>query len=193
MMGSLRLLVLASGTPDDARRGVIPAREASSSHDRTVTAWLRGTRLRHPVIAATDIDLTGFVSDVARNPGREPALRDRDHGQWHGRPLRDLSPDDLSRWIMDPDHAAPEGESNRAVLDRVGGWMDALPVKADHLTVIARPAIVRMMLVHALGGETDMLRCLDVPPASRSVLSRHTGWRVSLMGAPLHNATGEIS
>ncbi|GBR10327.1 histidine phosphatase family protein [Acetobacter oeni] len=183
--GGTKILALASGVPDETRRGIIPARDSVASQDSSILAWLRETRLRYPVIAAPDVDLTDVESDAERPLVRETALRDRDHGQWHGRPLRDLSPEDISRWIMDPDHAAPDGESNRMMLDRAGRWLEALPAGTGDLIVIARPTIIRMMLIHALGGGVDMRHHLDVPPSTRSAMSRHTGWRVSLVGAPL--------
>ncbi|MBM9400107.1 histidine phosphatase family protein [Gluconacetobacter azotocaptans] len=183
--GRMKLFGIASGLSDDVRRGIIPARDSTDGHDESVAAWLNATGDHHPIVAGPDVALTSAQSCRERPIVTEPALRERGHGQWHGRNLRDLSPDDVRRWVDDPDFAPPGGESGRAAFERIGDWLDHLPDGTGTLIVIARPAVIRMLLIRALGSGTDMIRHLDVPPSTRSEMSRHTGWRVSAIGVPL--------
>ncbi|MBO1325705.1 histidine phosphatase family protein [Acetobacter sp. TBRC 12305] len=180
----MKLSCIASTLPGDARRGTIPPRNTASD-DAPIAAWLRTVGPNGPIIAAPEIGpaLARSCADLGMTIA--PDLSERDHGQWHGYNLRDLSPDAVRRWVEDPDFAPPDGESMRAAFERIGGWLDHLPDGAESLVVIARPAVVRMLLIRALGGGVEMTRHLDVMPASRSAMSRHGGWRVSAIGVPL--------
>lgn len=181
----MKLFGIASDLPDYVRRGIIPPRDSTDGPGGSVAAWLQASGNHHPVVAAPDVDLTSAQSGRERPIVTEPALRERDHGQWHGRRLRDLPPDDVRRWIDDPDFAPPGGEGGRAAFGRIGDWLDHLPDGIETLIVVARPAVIRKLLIRALGGGMGMIRHMDVPPSTRSELSRHTGWRVSAIGVPL--------
>ncbi|GAA4499151.1 histidine phosphatase family protein [Gluconacetobacter tumulicola] len=181
----MKLFGIASRLPDDIRRGIIPPRNSTDGPGASTAAWLQASGDHHPIVAAPDVALASAQSGGERPIVTEPALRERDHGQWHGRNLRDLPPDDIHRWVDDPDFAPPDGESGRAACERIGDWLDHLPDGTGTLIVVARPAVIRMLLIRALGGGIEMVRHLDVPPSTRSELSRHTGWRVSAIGVPL--------
>ncbi|WP_264811880.1 histidine phosphatase family protein, partial [Gluconacetobacter johannae] len=156
----MKLWGIASGLPDDVRRGIIPARDSTGGHDSSIAAWLHATGDRHPIVAGPDVDLTALGPCPERQILTQPALRDRDQGQWHGCRLRDLPPDDVRRWIDDPDFAPPDGESGRAAFERIGGWLDRLPGGTGALIVIARPAVIRALLIRCLGGSAEMMRRL---------------------------------
>lgn len=181
----MKLFAIASGLPADVRRGIIPHRDSTDGPGDRVAAWLQASGNQHPIAAAPDVALSSAHAGRERPIAIVPALCERDHGQWHGHNLRDLPPDDIRRWIDDPEFAPPGGESSHAAYARIGQWLDHLPDGTGPLIIVARPAAIRMLLIRALGGSAEMVRHLDIPPSTRSELSRHTGWRVSAIGVPL--------
>lgn len=180
----MKLFCVASSVPADMRRGFIPARNSLGELGAGSAAWLQTLEPQCPKIIAPDVSLSGQPS-FEQNIQVVPALSDRDHGEWHGRNLRDLSPTALRDWLHDPQFAPPSGESAGVVFDRIGGWLGSLANDASHRVIIARPAVIRMLLIHGLGGGVEMVGRLDVPPSSRSDMSYHMGWRVSRIGVPL--------
>ena len=113
----------------------------------------------------------------------EPALRDADPGGWAGRDAAAIAADDpaaLAAWLRDPDAAPPGGESVRAVLARVGDWMDGLG--CGRFVIVTHAAVVRAAIVHALGATPDCGLRIDLAPLSRTVLSRNGAWRMQSAG-----------
>ncbi|WP_183480303.1 histidine phosphatase family protein [Komagataeibacter kakiaceti] len=113
-----------------------------------------------------------------------PALRAAAMGAWGGRALHDLPAADLARWVSDPEFAPPGGESRTELLHRVAEWLAALPPGPLRLNVLADATVIRAIVIAALGGTAHMLSHLDIAPHSRTVLTRHTTWRVAMTGAP---------
>ncbi|MFC7614658.1 histidine phosphatase family protein [Actinokineospora soli] len=95
------------------------------------------------------------------------ALRDLDAGAWRGLPLDAVPPGDLTRWLADPTHPAPGGESVADVVARVGAWLAA---PARRLAVITHPAVLRAALVHALSAADQSFWRIDVAPGAQLVL-----------------------
>ncbi|MFT8674749.1 MAG: histidine phosphatase family protein [Acetobacter sp.] len=181
----MKLVCIASGLPDDIRRGVIPPTGSSGNAEAGIATWLDTADHGRALIMAPDAWPAGTRPRSGLPVVTEPDLRERDYGTWHGRHLRDLPPDALRRWIDDPQFAPPGGESGQAAFERVGHCLARLPCDAGHCTVLARPTVIKLLLIHALGGGADMVAHIDVPPASRSEITRLTGWRVCAMGVPL--------
>lgn len=113
----------------------------------------------------------------------EAALRDGDPGAWASRSAAAIAAGDpaaLGAWLRDPDAAPPGGESARAVLARVGAWMDGLG--EGRFVVVTHAAVVRAAIVHALGAAPGCGLRIDLAPLSRTVLSRNGPWRMRLAG-----------
>ncbi|GEN59612.1 histidine phosphatase family protein [Acetobacter nitrogenifigens] len=176
--------MLTSSPPDGVKKGCIPARDAAPALASGTRAWLRRVPGDSVIFVGRDINLIDSPPPT-HQIFRRLALSDRDHGQWHGKNLRDLPPDDLSRWIADPDFAPPEGETARGAFMRAAAWLDEAPHTGVDLVVVAQPSVVKALLIHALGGGVEMAARLDIPPSSLSVMTRHTHWRVASMGALL--------
>ncbi|GGP00393.1 histidine phosphatase family protein [Stakelama pacifica] len=104
------------------------------------------------------------------------ALRDRDAGDWTGRPLSALPPDALGLWLADPVQAMPGGESMAAVQARVGAWIDGLG--EGRVLAITHAAVVRAAIAHTLGLPLAATMDIDVAPLSMTVLSHHGRWRL---------------
>ncbi|MGW1202338.1 histidine phosphatase family protein [Streptomyces cyaneofuscatus] len=130
----------------------------------------------------------------------EPALTGWDLGRWSGRRLDEVGaaePDAVAAWIGDPSAAPHGGESLRALVERVGGWLDGTggagtlaagdgPGATDRsILAVAEPAVVRAAVVHALALPPETFWRLDVPPLVLTELSGRSGrWNVRL-GRPL--------
>lgn len=181
----MKLFCVASSVPADVRRGFIPARNSLSELGAGSVAWLQTMEPQCPMIIAPDVCPLTQQFFPEQNIRVVPELSDRDHGEWHDRNLRNLSPTALEDWLNDPQFAPPSGESACAVFHRIGGWLGSLANNVNYRVIIARPAVVRMLLIHGLGGGVEMVGRLDVPPSSRSDMSYHMGWRVSRIGVPL--------
>ncbi|GII93876.1 histidine phosphatase family protein [Sinosporangium siamense] len=114
--------------------------------------------------------------------GVDPELRDQDHGVWRRRSLAEVQaadPAGVAAWLTDPGAAPHGGESLRALLTRVGEWLDRLP--AGRVTAITHPAVVRAAIVHALGAPPGAWRRLDPTPLARVTLTGRDGrWNVRL-------------
>ncbi|MFI8351813.1 histidine phosphatase family protein [Streptomyces cyaneofuscatus] len=124
----------------------------------------------------------------------EPALTGWDLGRWSGRRLDEVGaaePDAVAAWIGDPSAAPHGGESLRALVERVGGWLDGvLGAEEGDVLAVAEPAVVRAAVVHALDLPVEAFWRLDVAPLVLTELSGRSGrWNVRL-GRPLAAAEG---
>ncbi|MFF7356241.1 histidine phosphatase family protein [Streptomyces filipinensis] len=106
----------------------------------------------------------------------EPVLRDIDYGAWRGGAVADIvaaDPHGYSVWLTDPDAAPHGGETVRQLCRRAAAWLDGLPEETDAALVIAEPAVVRALLVHALSAPVRAFWTLRAPPLSTVCLTRH--------------------
>jgi broad specificity phosphatase PhoE len=96
----------------------------------------------------------------------EPELADWDLGTWAGRTLDDLSaesPADVQAWIGDPGFTPPGGEPLRAMLHRVGRWLDATDRPA-RVIAVTHSAVIRAAIMHTLRTPDDSFWRIDVSP-----------------------------
>lgn len=118
------------------------------------------------------------------------ALQDRDYGLWAGQPLQGFMPEEQLAFLSDATFAPPEGESFVACYQRAARWLDGMAHNRPAAVVLARPAIVRNLILRVLyadDGVVGMAQAarVDVRPTSHSLLSWHAGrWRVAMMAAP---------
>jgi broad specificity phosphatase PhoE len=121
-------------------------------------------------------------------PVVEPALRDREYGDWAGRELEDLltvDPERVSAWLERPHTATPGGETENDVLARVADWLGDLGLlhgengrlRGDRGPVLAvvHPAVVRAIVLYVLNAPAESLRHVDVRPLATARLSLHAG------------------
>ncbi|MFC9842006.1 histidine phosphatase family protein [Streptomyces sp. NPDC060223] len=118
----------------------------------------------------------------------EPGLCALDMGRWRGRTLDEVSagePDMVARWLTDPAAAPPDGESVRALCERVAGWLDAAAEIAGRTLAVVEPEIVRAVAVTVLKAPEASFWRLDVPPLTATEVSGRSGrWNLRL-GRPL--------
>lgn len=115
----------------------------------------------------------------------EPALRDCDYGTWRGRSLGEIGagdPDGTAAWLADPSAAPHGGESIVDLIHRVGAWLDA-GLKPGHTVGVTHPAVIRAVLVHALGAPPAAFWRIDVEPLSIADLRHNAGrWTLRALG-----------
>ncbi|KAB2588869.1 histidine phosphatase family protein [Streptomyces arboris] len=144
----------------------------------------------------------GTAAALGLTARAEPALTGWDLGRWTGRRLDEVGaaePDAVAAWIGDPSAAPHGGESLRALVERVGGWLDGAGAGAGDtlgaggapdardrsVLAVAEPAVVRAAVVHALALPVEAFWRLDVAPLVLTELSGRSGrWNVRL-GRPL--------
>lgn len=171
------LTCIALPAPDCVRRGVFPPQGETGPLPADLARYVEDTGL---LLLPPAMPAPGIGHALS-----EPALRAPDMGAWQGRPLKDLPPADLARWVADAGFAPPGGESRATHLHRVARWLEALPPVPARVTVMADATVVRAIVVAALGGTAAMLSRLDIAPLTRTCLTRHAAWRVAISGAPL--------
>jgi broad specificity phosphatase PhoE len=115
----------------------------------------------------------------------EPALRDCDHGRWSGKSLDEVAaaePEAIAKWLSDPGAAPHGGESQRAVLARVGAWLEARTRETARTIVVTHPTIIRAAIAHAIGTGAEVFQRIDVAPLSEAVLTWSNRWRFRRLG-----------
>ena len=175
-----RLVLVCHGATSATRRAAFPADEPLEHPDVVVPDPPRAdlvlsaplTRC-HQTAAALGLDATP-----------DTALRDCDYGRWRGRTLDEVTADDpaaVHAWLTDPTASPHGGESTQDLLDRVGKWLDALPLDHRRIVAITTPAVVKAAVVHAIAATPATFWRIDVPPLSRTVLSgRPTSWTLRI-------------
>mgnify|MGYP001176407777 FL=1 len=186
----MRLLCCASALPSSVNRGVLPgvgARLAMGFDLQKVQAFLPRLPTRLTLYCAPDVaapDVEGHVllpQDV---------LRDRDYGLWAGQSLRDVGMEEQVSFLSDTGFAPPEGESFADAYHRAARWLDSLAPDGPMAVVLARPAVVRNLVLRVLYQEENAVRMahaarVDVLPQSYTLLTSHAGqWRVGMLSAP---------
>jgi broad specificity phosphatase PhoE len=115
------------------------------------------------------------------SPIVDPALRDREYGDWAGRGLEELlaaDPEPVAAWLERPHTATPGGETENDVIARVADWLGDLAERHDdRSTVIAvvHPVVVRAVVLYVVDAPAESLRHVDVRPLSAVNLSHHGG------------------
>lgn len=118
-------------------------------------------------------------------PLAQPALRACDMGRWRGLTLAEAAahePDAVDAWLTDPEAAPHGGESLRAFISRVGGWLDTRPADdGSAIVAVTEPAVVRAALVFVLKAPPLTYWNVDVSPLSTLTLTGGPGrWYLSL-------------
>ncbi|MEW6581602.1 MAG: histidine phosphatase family protein [Actinomycetota bacterium] len=184
-----RLLLVRHAATGATRVGAFGRDEGLDPRGRDAAAALAGRRPRRrqvvvsPARAARE---TAAAAGLAVDRV-DAALADCDAGAWAGRSLRDVHRDDplgAVAWLTDPDAAPHGGESLRAVLDRVAGWLTGLAGGDGAVVAVTHAAPIRAALVHALGAPAAALWRIDVAPLSITELhASGGGWTVARVNA----------
>ncbi|MFJ9815898.1 histidine phosphatase family protein [Streptomyces sp. NPDC101151] len=129
-----------------------------------------------PAVRAPSIRCSQTADALGLATVSEPALRDLDVGTWCGRTVGDVAatdPHGFTAWLTDPDAAPHEGESVRRLCRRTAHWLRSLGPETGHAVAVTETAVVRAVLIHALGLPARAFWHLPVPPLSAVCLT----WR----------------
>jgi broad specificity phosphatase PhoE len=177
----VRLHLLAHAATEASRAARFPLDEALDAGGRRAAGELAG-RLREPDLLWCAPSGRCRETAALALAGREPdgdAPTGPDPGAWAGRSPTDLAAEDpvaLQTWMTDADSGPPGGESLRALVDRVGGWMDGLPGEERSVGLaVVDPPVVRAAVAHALGAGPAGAWRVDVAPLTLAVLTGRGG------------------
>lgn len=188
-VGRLKLLCCASALPGVVRKGVLPDGTERVAHGYTpqTAAVYLPSMSQLTVFCAPDVAVPDGQGHILRP---QDALRDRDYGTWAGTALQALDSVQQHAFLTDGIFTPPEGESFVAAYHRTALWLDGISRTLSAAVVLARPAVVRNLLLKVLYqgegavGLSHAVR-VDVPPLSYSLISCHAGqWRLGMLGAP---------
>lgn len=197
----MRRLVLVRHARTPAVRGAaFPAdddrldpvgRRAARAAATTVTrgGWGRDEVLCSPLVRAVETAaLLGLIGAT-----EEGALREAEFGAWAGQSLAAVAaadPDGVTAWMTDADAAPHGGESLRAVVARVGGWLDEQAGRDGRSMAVTHGGIVKAAVVHALRAPLDAFWRVDAAPLGVTELHAHGGrWTLAFTNAPIAAVT----
>ena len=186
----MRLHLLAHAATEASRAARFPLDEALDTGGRRTAGELAG-RLREPDLLWCAPSARCRETTALALPGREPdgdAPTGPDPGAWAGRSPADLAAEDpaaLQAWMTDAEAGPPGGESLRALVDRVAGWMDDLPGEERSVGLaVVDPPVVRAAVAHALGAGPVGAWRVDVAPLTVAVLTGRGGrWNLRSLGS----------
>ncbi|RDI63646.1 histidine phosphatase family protein [Nocardia pseudobrasiliensis] len=138
------------------------------------------------VLTAPELRTRRTAEILGRDAEIEAALMDWRCGEWAGRTVDELAPEDLMAWLTDPEHRPPSGESIRDLLDRVREWLRTLTATPRRVTAVTHPAVVRAAVLLALDAPARSFWRVDIPPLSATTLhGRASTWTLRATAHPL--------
>jgi len=170
----------------DDRLDPVGRREArAAAAALAATGWDRDGVICSPLVRA--VETAALLGLDAAAP--EPALREADFGTWAGTSLAAVAagdPDAVTAWMTDVDAVPHGGESLRAVVGRVGQWLDEQATSDGRNVAVTHGGIVKAAVVHALGAPLEAFWRVDVGPLGVTELRAHDGrWTVAHVNAPI--------
>ncbi|MGW1742705.1 histidine phosphatase family protein [Nocardia sp. NPDC001965] len=182
MPGVRKLDLISHGVTEASRVARFPADEPLTPAGRAALA----DRAAEPPAGA--LVLAGperRTRETARLLGLDAAplsrLRDLDAGTWRGTELGLLAPEKVGRWLTEPGYREHGGESILDLIERARGWLDEVVGAARPRTVaVTHPAVIRAVLVVALGAAPESFWRFDVAPGARVRLHHRTAWTLRL-------------
>jgi broad specificity phosphatase PhoE len=184
-----RLILIRHAPSEATRRSAFPLDEPLDARA------LEAARALRPRLDRADVAWTGPAARARQTAGAlgldptvAPELDECDFGAWRGRTLAELDTEDpvaVAAWIEDPAAAPHGGESLLALLDRVGGWLEARSGDGARTVAVTHAGVIRAALVHALDAPVQAFWRFDIAPLSRTVLHAHDGrWTVRAVNLP---------
>jgi broad specificity phosphatase PhoE len=190
-----RLLLIRHGSTDAVRRAAFPIDEPLDEAGRSAAAQLAGKLGRGEALCSPALRARETAAAAALDATVDPLLAEGDLGAWAGRTLAEVheaDPDGVSAWLLDP-HACPHGgETLAALLQRVGGWMDAQAARDGRAIAVTHAGVVKAAVVHALGAPPAAFWRVDVTPLALTELHAHDGrWTVACVNAGVTSSEGQ--
>ncbi|MFI5776319.1 histidine phosphatase family protein [Nocardia sp. NPDC051570] len=184
-----RLALVTHAVTEAVTAARFPADEPLSEPGaRAVARAARPVRLERAelVVTAPELRTRQTAEGLGLAATSEPALGDWRCGDWSGRSMDALAPEDLMAWLTDPAHRPPGGESIVELLERVRTWLGTLTASPRRIAAVTHPAIVRAVVLLALDAPPKSLWRVDIPPLSVTTLhGRPSAWTLRTTAHPL--------
>ncbi|WP_017557544.1 bifunctional RNase H/acid phosphatase [Nocardiopsis baichengensis] len=109
------------------------------------------------------VDTARIVAgELGLEPETEEGLRETDFGAWEGltfAEVRERRPEELDRWLADPEQAPPGGESLAAAVRRAGEARDKVVARHRGRTVLVVTHVtpIKALVAQALGAPVEAL------------------------------------
>lgn len=166
----VRLTLVSHAMTDAMAAGRFPVDEALNALGRRQLSQLdvgsADTVLCGPETRARETaELLGLSALI------DTRLADLDCGQWRGVGLDEVPPDQLTRWLTEPDSCPHGGESIAALVARVRGWLAEISRTPGSALAITHPAVIRAVILNALDAPPKSFWRIDIAPASRTALN----------------------
>src|SRR3954453_12450394 len=176
-----RLLLVRHASTEAVRTAAFGSDEPLDPRGREAAARLRLPRVAEVVGApALRARETAAAAGLAAT-GDAPA--ECDFGRWAGLSLQTVAerePDAVREWMTDPDAAPHGGESLRALLERVGEWLDGQAPLGGTAVAITHGGVIKACVVIALTAPPAAFWRVDVAPLAITELHAHDGrWTVT--------------
>lgn len=149
-----------------------PLTELGREQARLAAAGLAGSGatavLTSPLIRAADT-AREIASVLGVAVEADDRLLEVDYGEWDGRKLGDVSPEEWRQWIDDVSFAPPGGESLVSVATRVGRFCSDRLRADDTIVAVSHVSPIKAAVVWALGigAEAIWRMHLDVASVTR--------------------------
>ena len=159
-----------SGDPELSERGEAQARAiAERLTGGDVTAVVTSPRSRTRATAAAIGEALGLDVTV------DEAIAEVDFGDWEGHTFAEIRkqwPDELERWVADPDVAPPGGESFTATFKRVSAWRENFVAAhpGETVVVVSHVTPIKALVREALDAPAHVLYRIHLDPASLSTI-----------------------
>lgn len=160
-------LLLGRADPDLDETGREQARALAAAVGGAAGGRASGGRA--PVVVSSPLRRTRQTAEAF---GGDVVVDDRfvelDYGEWDGRPVNGVGPEEWARWRADVDFAPPGGESLRALGVRVRAGLEAWAEEAvdTDVVIVTHVSPVKAAVAWALDAGDDLAWRLFVAPAS---------------------------
>ena len=183
------LLLIRHASTSVTRAAAFPTDEPLDDRGRLAAAGLvAALPARFEALSSPALRCLETAAAAGLSPQIVPVLAGCDYGIWAGRSLADVhagEPEAAAAWMTDPDACGHGGESVRAFVTRVAGWLDEQARLEGRAVVITHGGVVKAAVVHALGAPIEAFWQVDVAPLAITELHAHGGrWTLRRANAP---------
>jgi broad specificity phosphatase PhoE len=152
-----------------------PLTDLGREQARLVAAGLAGCGatavFTSPLVRAADT-ARAVASVLGVTVETDDRLLEVDYGDWDGRKLGDVSPEEWRQWIDDKEFAPPGGESLISVVARVGEFCAERLHADDTIVAVSHVSPIKAAVVWALGVGADTIWRMHLDVASVTRIDR---------------------
>lgn len=172
----VRLTLLSHGMTEATSAGRFPTDEPLNELGARQVRAVPRLGAVDRVVAGPEARVRQTAELCGWQPDTDTGLADLDYRRWRGQSLADIDPAALRQWMTDPTSAPHGGESITALIQRTADWLHTVSATPGRLVAVTHPAVIRAAVLNVLRAPPESFWRIDVPPASRTLLSHRGGW-----------------